>query len=401
MRILVQHIENLLPEHDCVVVPGLGGFVQNEVRSKTNYDKDLFYPATKEICFNPRLKFNDGLLAQSYQEIFGMSFEEANYQIQQSVQEIHKKLQEGKFVRIGRIGTLTNYDGQLIFNPDHKNHFLPESYGLYTFSFPKLHTAQVVAATQEAATGTAYTAAQDPSQLGKKAQDLNQHLSKKYRSIELDNAILLAKALEAHGMGLPSTPSRTTSRGRKITNRVMAGLAVFVLLIVIAKPAGKLSGNAQEANLMLHQYSAAEFQESSYPSVKPAISTSLLGAAAEALVRPYHSDIETNTLNIQSPESTLLDRLQETLSIGRKTKLLSNDNTFYVIVSTFSDRSTAETWLSLHANEPGVEGASIVNLNGWYRISTKSFKNKVEANRYLDEFKFTHPEYSSAWIYNH
>ena len=413
MRILVQHIENLLPEHDCVVVPGLGGFVQNEVHAKINEETKLFYPATKEICFNPRLKFNDGLLAQSYQEMFGMSFEEANIQIQHSVQEILNKLEEGKFVRIGRIGTLNTFDGQLTFRPDHKNHFLPESYGLFTFSFPTLPEPS----SEQVLPGNGFKLrAKDQKRqnaLEQKRSDSVVNEKKSTLLIELENAKLLASVLEAHGMGLPNYERRLERRHRNKITQTMVGLCVFVFVLLLAKPAGQFSKYDQQANLMLHQHydlnlnsmdSSIQTIASTIPSavITPAESTmSLVRAATDALVGTKRARLEQNQINIHNPEANILDRLQETLSIRKSPRILTKtpDPKFYVIVSTFSERSTAEAWLSLHSNDLAVKGATIVELNGWYRISTSSFKNKSEAKSYLTGFTFTHPEYASAWIY--
>ena len=65
MHDFVRRIEHLLTEHDCVIVPGLGGFVQNETEAHFDYKDQLFYPPSKQIGFNARLHFNEGLLAES------------------------------------------------------------------------------------------------------------------------------------------------------------------------------------------------------------------------------------------------------------------------------------------------------------------------------------------------
>jgi hypothetical protein len=140
---LIQHIENLLPEHDCIVVPGLGGFVQNEIPAHIDISNDSFYPASKGIGFNARLTFNDGLLAQAYQQTDNISFEEANLKIRQEVKDIIDCLNKGTFISLGHIGKMRkNEQGQIVFRSDNQNCFFPDSFGLMPFSYPPLKKRQ-------------------------------------------------------------------------------------------------------------------------------------------------------------------------------------------------------------------------------------------------------------------
>lgn len=60
---LAQHIEALLLENDCVIVPGLGGFVAHYTPAMRVAEENTFLPPTRIIGFNPQLKMNDGLLS--------------------------------------------------------------------------------------------------------------------------------------------------------------------------------------------------------------------------------------------------------------------------------------------------------------------------------------------------
>lgn len=59
---LAQHIEVLLLENDCVIVPGLGGFVAHYTPAMRVAEENVFLPPTRIIGFNPQLKMNDGYL---------------------------------------------------------------------------------------------------------------------------------------------------------------------------------------------------------------------------------------------------------------------------------------------------------------------------------------------------
>lgn len=74
---LAQHIEILLLENDCVIVPGLGGFVAHYTSAMRVAEENIFLPPTRIIGFNPQLKMNDGLLVQSYMAVYDTDFSDA------------------------------------------------------------------------------------------------------------------------------------------------------------------------------------------------------------------------------------------------------------------------------------------------------------------------------------
>ena len=59
---LAQHIEALLLENDCVIIPGFGGFVAHLTPAVSVEEGNVFIPPIRTIGFNPQLRLNDGLL---------------------------------------------------------------------------------------------------------------------------------------------------------------------------------------------------------------------------------------------------------------------------------------------------------------------------------------------------
>ena len=55
-------IRELLFGHDCVIVPGFGGFIGNYTPASIDKSSGTFYPPVKQISFNRNLNHNDGLL---------------------------------------------------------------------------------------------------------------------------------------------------------------------------------------------------------------------------------------------------------------------------------------------------------------------------------------------------
>ena len=79
---LAQHIEKLLADNDCVIVPHLGGFISCYSPAQWIEKDNLFLPPGRMTGFNPRLTINDGLLVQSYMAERHISFAEASRQVQ-------------------------------------------------------------------------------------------------------------------------------------------------------------------------------------------------------------------------------------------------------------------------------------------------------------------------------
>ena len=79
-----QCISELLYRYDCVIVPGLGGFVANYKSATIQPIQNTFSPPSKSISFNKNLNNNDGLLANfiAQQEAFG--FDDASKKIESS-----------------------------------------------------------------------------------------------------------------------------------------------------------------------------------------------------------------------------------------------------------------------------------------------------------------------------
>ena len=82
---LAQHIETLLLENDCVIVPGFGGFVAHYSPATRVKEENIFLPPTRTIGFNPQLKLNDGVLVQSYMSAYDTSFADASRIVEKEV----------------------------------------------------------------------------------------------------------------------------------------------------------------------------------------------------------------------------------------------------------------------------------------------------------------------------
>ena len=131
---LERHIEILLLNNDCVIVPNLGGFVAHHREARYDDSDQLFLPPLRTLGFNPKLHLNDSLLAQSYIEAYDISYPDAMNRIEEEVNELKQTLENEGSYELNDIGTLSlNEDGHYEFMPCEAGILTPALYGLSSF----------------------------------------------------------------------------------------------------------------------------------------------------------------------------------------------------------------------------------------------------------------------------
>ena len=131
---LANHINDLLYRYECVIVPGFGGFITNEISASVNHYTHTFHPPMKQISFNSNLQNNDGLLANYISSIENISFNEALNLINNQTKKWNDLL-KNETIEISKIGSLSlNKEKKIIFEPSHLENYLTSSFGLNTFN---------------------------------------------------------------------------------------------------------------------------------------------------------------------------------------------------------------------------------------------------------------------------
>ena len=136
MQKLENHIENLLREHDFVIIPAFGGFVASE--KSAQMENGYLLPPSRTIGFNPDLTYNDGLLVQEIAKAEGLSLIEANNYIAEKVEKLNTTLKTFKHLSFANIGTFHLNGEKVSFEPAQTNNLLKSSFGLQTFYFPEV-----------------------------------------------------------------------------------------------------------------------------------------------------------------------------------------------------------------------------------------------------------------------
>ena len=122
-------IKNLLKFHDCVIFPGLGGFIAQYAPSIISNDHLSIEPPYKQILFNKNLTNNDGLLANYIAKELGISYEASVEKISSLLFEINHEIQTNNQFSFEGIGILYKKNNILNFKQISEN-LLLDSFGL-------------------------------------------------------------------------------------------------------------------------------------------------------------------------------------------------------------------------------------------------------------------------------
>ena len=143
------HIKELLWDHDCVIVSGLGAFVLNKKGASIDEVTGKIEPPKKIISFNSRIKQNDGLLANHIAKENEISYEEACLQIALFTKKIIFKIQKNEKFVLDLVGELRLESGKVIFTPHQKTNYDKNSFGLKSFYLPKRKKSAYILYKQE------------------------------------------------------------------------------------------------------------------------------------------------------------------------------------------------------------------------------------------------------------
>lgn len=139
---LMQHIERLLTENECVIVPGVGGFITCYGPARWVEKDNLFLPPGRMTGFNPRLTLNDGLLVQSYMAERHLPFAEASRLVAQEVEALVAQLHTAGSVDLPHIGRLQMSIRQTFEFTPSQPVTSAELYGFSSFHMSKLAPAE-------------------------------------------------------------------------------------------------------------------------------------------------------------------------------------------------------------------------------------------------------------------
>jgi hypothetical protein len=129
----------LLGVHSCVTLPGLGSFIYRESQASSNTFTFELRPSLRTVFFNSAIVADDGLLANRYGELTGISFSQAQNQLSETIAEIKTGLEKSRNLVFGKLGNFfLNGENQIFFFPSPSLNLSHDTFGLPVIKLDEL-----------------------------------------------------------------------------------------------------------------------------------------------------------------------------------------------------------------------------------------------------------------------
>ncbi len=385
---LSRHIEVLLLENDCVIVPGLGGFITHYQPAMKAETEDVFLPPCRTIGFNPLLRLNDGLLIQSYMSVYSISYFEANKMIEHEVRELMSTLFEDGHVQLRGVGEL-QYDisGRYRFIPDNDKIVTPELYGTDSFDMPDLAEIAALKAEEErkkVAAQQAKPQQEKPQTIVMQPQVTGSDDDKRAVSISLRRigqyaggvaaAVLLIVASFFFATPLEQTPEIDGNYANMLPKEIFDKFNCNSLLFnpVVEVPSDKTTATANAV------------EQTSEEENMPA---ETVADEKEAINTEAADTNETTTADVKVEVQEASTKPQATTV----TKKLYN-----VIVASVGSEEGADNMVQSLKSQ-GYDGAKVIVGDGKIRVSVQSFEAETDAYRSIRDFQ-QQGLFDQAWV---
>ncbi len=136
---LIDLVSELLYKHNCVIIPGFGGFVGNFKSTDFDQNRLLISPSRKKVVFNQSLIENDGLLINGLMAKKELSYNQAEKEVLLFTKFLKDRLEKYKNYEFKNIGSLyLNKENALIFVAYNGVNFHKKSFGLQDIKVKRL-----------------------------------------------------------------------------------------------------------------------------------------------------------------------------------------------------------------------------------------------------------------------
>ena len=380
MKNLARHIELLLRDNDCVILPGFGGFIARDVPAYYVSDEGLYYPPSRSISFNASITMNDGLLAQSYMKSYQVDYARANYMIDVAVEQLTDLLDEEGMAVLPRIGRLTQDINQsLQFTPDEAGIASPLHFGLSSFAIKELALLMTAEMPREAKPAITHT-----------AKTIDLHIRKDVlHRIASTAAVFLLLLMVA----LPTGVHKPTD------------IAALHLTEIIAAPQAPVSVTATEVipaacdtiPVVLTETAAEELAPAPTIETEPTPSQEVAAEVTEVPASPTEVVAEQEVLTEPTPADPVAEPIIETPAVEPAPVVATtNGKTYHIIVASLPSHRGADETLNQYTRM-GYAEASIVERDDRVRISLMQFADKDEANEQLKALR-QNEKFQNAWL---
>lgn len=384
MKELSRHIEVLLLENDCVIVPGLGGFIAHNKAAEFKDSANIFCPPLRTIGFNPQLTINDGLLAQSYMQSYDTDFPDASRKIESVVSQIKDSLYKNGQAELDNIGTLYyTMAGTYGFEPYGNAFFSPSLYGLGSFSISplsELASVKETAAEQRIVIETVPSSVESPKEKNK------QHIIKRMaeHAIGIAAAIILFFVL--------SVPVENTY----LDNSSYASLGAETMLDAIRSKSLATSSPDKAGNAEDMQQTATADRRNNVNTLRPvAVKTVKVEKAVKAEPAIVKKEMTAEAVKEQ-PKATVKKEAKEAKAVQKSNT--AGDKGLFIIVASLQTMQDAEKELAKFKKQ-GYNDAKILTSDNRFRIALYSYTDKSQAYNKINELR-KEEQFKTAWLLN-
>ncbi|MFN5224119.1 MAG: SPOR domain-containing protein [Bacteroidota bacterium] len=365
------HIRDLLYDHDCVIVMGLGGFIAHYHPATINESLRFITPPSKRIAFNAALRSNDGLLAHhiSYKE--KLSYAQACAAVTEYAESIKAELDRGGKHKIEKVGVLfSDNNGNTQFLPDTSTNFLPDSFGL-----PIVQAVPIAASEDLGQTGTETN---DPAiiEFGSSETETSGKPVKRLRIMEM----IPAAAVLALLVMAPPMLDRF--------NAHMGSLVPFTRIDEVVSGEHVVIPPMPQIEIM-------QPEPASEMVVEPTLDTAVQTVVTDPEVETPMVDSTINPISISaampSASSSVLEKGSQEASINASSKI-----SYHVIVGSYKNRQNAKRMVK-ELSIAGVDAEIIRRRDGNYLVTVFTAASEKAAENELPAFRTT--IVASAWVF--
>lgn len=371
---LAQHIEALLLENDCVIVPGLGGFVAHYASATRVKEENIFLPPTRIIGFNPQLKMNDGLLVQSYMSVYGTNFSDATKMVERKVDELIATLHEDGKVDLPNVGEVRyTIHNTFDFAPYDNKITTPYLYGLDAFEMQELSALEKPSTENVAA----YSA---PAAIKKEKRTFSIKFNRAY----LTNAAAVVAAIVLSFFF--STPIENT----EVVEENYAKLLPDELFEKIEKQSLAITPIVVKQNTPTRK-SANKQKGTQKKVVAPVAVREVKVGKTPAVSTEAQAKTETSKAVVTSETPK-----QNVQPIAAKQSVATPKRPYYIIIASVGTEQDAEA-MAAQLVAKGFSTAKAIVGDGKMRVSIESCGTEVEAYQALARIR-QNEMYKNAWV---
>jgi len=387
MERIIEHIERLLLQHDCVIIPDFGGFVLQRIPAVYQEDDHFFTPARKEIVFNPTLMYNDGLLIESYMQRYSTDFAKAQTLVRKEVTALKEVLDDHAELKFGKIGLFFKEEERLLFLPATRSE---ELFNVPSFGLPVFHFLPLTA---RDTTTVNSILAPEPKKETPTDQTVNRRKNVVYH--------------------IPVT--------RLFLQIVATTAAAILLFLFLATPVSDVNHASYSASFVPREIllkkttdeMTAEAHAVSNETVKNVVSSDGENEATDAhlaFVKPDPTSPASPEPTAVSPNpssaspkhaSTISSKTTSSKPAHSKTtssKLThSNSLKYYVVIGSFKSKTNAQVYINRLKGIDTANTGTIVR-DGWVYVYNQTFTSQKEAESYQKKIR-QNPNHTQAWIY--